>query len=309
MSSDRSATQVGKASKELSSGMRDAGSKGYVTNAQNILTVRDLVVSYQGVAAVQGVSLEVGAGEIVGIVGESGSGKSTLLRSIAHLLAPTARIEKGSIAFAGHDITRVHAREMRSLRGSSISYLFQNAERSFDPLFTIGAQFDEVMRAHGYPPRSERTVMRDRQLAALARMGFTDPDRVLASYPFELSGGMCQRVALAFALAGSPQLLLADEPTSSLDGKAQVRVVDLLSTLNAQDALAILVVSHDIDLVARFARRIIVMREGHIVETGSSAQIMNDPQDPYTQTLIAAIPRVSGEVHIESLGGVHASRA
>lgn len=288
-------------------GCRTNENEGHVKNAQNILTVRDLVVSYQGVAAVQGVSLEVSAGEIVGIVGESGSGKSTLLRAVAHLLAPTARIEKGSIAFAGHDITRAHAREMRSLRGSSISYLFQNAERSFDPLFTIGAQFDEVMRAHGYSPRSERTVMRDRQLAALARMGFTDPERVLASYPFELSGGMCQRVALAFALAGSPQLLLADEPTSSLDDKAQARVVDLLSTLNAQDALAILVVSHDIDLVARFARRIIVMYEGRIVEAGTSAQIMNDPQDPYTQALIEAIPRVCGEMHIEQLGGSHAS--
>lgn len=289
--------------------MKDAESKGYVKNAQDILSVRDLVVSYQGVAAVRSVSLEVGAGEIVGIVGESGSGKSTLLRSIAHLLAPVARIEEGSIAFAGHDITHARAQEMRSLRGSSISYLFQNAERSFDPLFTIGAQFDEVMRAHGSSVRSERTAMRDRQLAALARMGFTDPDRVLAAYPFELSGGMCQRVALAFALAGSPKLLLADEPTSSLDGQAQARVIDLLSTLNAQEGLAILVVSHDIDLVARFARRIIVMHEGRVVETGPSVQVMNDPQDPYTQALIAAIPRASGAVPIERLGGAHASRA
>lgn len=289
--------------------MKDAESKEYMTNARDILTVRDLVVSYQGVAAVQGASLEVGAGEIVGIVGESGSGKSTLLRSIAHLLAPTARIEKGLIAFAGRDITRARARDMRSLWGSSISYLFQNAERSFDPLFTIGAQFDEVMRAHGHTARSKRAVMRDRQLAALARMGFTDPDRVLASYPFELSGGMCQRVALAFALAGSPQLLLADEPTSSLDGQAQARVIDLLNTLNTQEGLAILVVSHDIDLVAHFARRIIVMHEGRIVEAGSSAQIMNDPQDPYTAALISAIPRANGDVHIERLGGTHASRA
>ena len=163
------------------------------------------------------------------------------------------------------------------------------------------------MRAHARSGHSVRNVLRTRQLAALIRMGFADPDRVLASYPFELSGGMCQRVALAFALAGSPQLLLADEPTSSLDGKAQARVVDLLSTLNAQDGLAILVVSHDIDLVARFARRIIVMHEGRIVEMGSSAQIMNDPQDPYTRALIAAIPRVSGELHIEQLGGARAS--
>lgn len=277
-----------------------------MSNTSNILTVRDLVVSYQGVVAVRDASLEVGAGEIVGIVGESGSGKSTLLRSVAHLLAPTACIEDGSIVFGERDITHASAREMRSLRGGSISYLFQNAERSFDPLFTIGAQFDEVMRAHA-SARPERTALRARQIAALERMGFTDPDRVLASYPFELSGGMCQRVALAFALAASPQLLLADEPTSSLDGQAQARVIDLLRTLNEQEGLAILLVSHDIDLVARFARRIIVMHEGRIVETGPSAQIMNDPQDPYTATLIAAIPRASGEVRIEPLGGRHAS--
>jgi ABC-type dipeptide/oligopeptide/nickel transport system ATPase component len=292
---------------EAMSDGEDARDKENMSTAQNILTVCDLTVLYQSIPAVQGVSLEVGSGEIVGIVGESGSGKSTLLRAVAHLLAPTAHIEKGSIAFAEQDITHVRARKMRSLRGASISYLFQNAERSFDPLFTIGAQFDEVMRAHTRSGRLDRAALRTHQHSALCRMGFRDPERVLVSYPFELSGGMCQRVALAFALAGSPQLLLADEPTSSLDRDAQARVIDLLRTLNTQENLAILVVSHDIDLLARFAHRIIVMHEGRIVEAGTSAQIMNDPQDPYTQALIEAIPRVCGEMHIEQLGGSHAS--
>lgn len=293
---------------------------------RDILNVIDLDVSYGSALAVRGVSLAVGAGEIVGIVGESGSGKSTLLRAVAHLLPPAARIEAGSIAFAGRDITRSSAREMRSLRGNALSYLFQNAERSFDPLFTIGAQFDEVVRAHegaenaragkvlrGGSSRNERTMraqqrenMRSRQRVALERMGFADPDRVLASLPSELSGGMCQRVALAFALAASPQLLLADEPTSSLDGQAQARVIELLRELNEQEGLAILMVSHDIELVASFASRIIVMHEGRIVEAGTSAQIMNDPQDPYTRSLIAAIPHATGAVNVEPLGARHA---
>lgn len=268
---------------------------------RDILNVTDLDVSYGSASAVRGVSLAVGAGEIVGIVGESGSGKSTLLRAVAHLLPPAARINAGSIAFAGRDITRSSAREMRSLRGNALSYLFQNAERSFDPLFTIGAQFDEVMRAQ------QRENMRSHQRTALERMGFADPDRVLASLPSELSGGMCQRVALAFALAASPQLLLADEPTSSLDGQAQARVIELLRELNEQEGLAILMVSHDIELVASFASRIIVMHEGRIVETGTSVQIMNDPQDPYTRSLIAAIPHATGVVNVEPLGARHAS--
>ncbi len=294
---------------------------------RDILNVTDLDVSYGSALAVHDVSLAVGAGEIVGIVGESGSGKSTLLRAVAHLLPPTARIDAGSIVFAGRDITRASAREMRSLRGNALLYLFQNAERSFDPLFTIGAQFDEVMRAHegaanvragkalrGGGHRDGRTTraqqhetMRSHQRTALERMGFADPDRVLASLPSELSGGMCQRVALAFALAASPQLLLADEPTSSLDGQAQARVIELLRELNEQEGLAILMVSHDIELVASFASRIIVMHEGRIVETRTSAQIMNDSQDLYTRSLIAAIPHATGAVNVEPLGARHAS--
>lgn len=267
---------------------------------RDILRVNDLDVSYGSVPAVHGVSLAVGAGEIVGIVGESGSGKSTLLRAVAHLLPPAARIDAGSIVFAGRDITRAGAREMRSLRGSALSYLFQNAERSFDPLFTIGAQFDEVMR------EQRRENMRSLQRVAFERMGFADPDRVLAALPSELSGGMCQRVALAFALAASPRLLLADEPTSSLDEQAQARVIELLRELNEQEGLSILMVSHDIELAASFASRIIVMHEGRIVETGTSAQIMNDPQDLYTRSLIAAIPHAMGAVNVELLGARHA---
>lgn len=305
-----------------------------MSDARDILSVMELGVSYGSAPALRGVSLEVRAGEIVGIVGESGSGKSTLLRAVAGLLAPTAAMG-GSIRLEGRELAGAQPRELRALRGSAVSYLFQNAERSFDPLFTVGAQFDEVMRAHegaaanapagkaardgrGRPRGDEhagarggqgaREQRRVRQRAALARMGFTDPDRVLAALPSELSGGMAQRVALAFALAGSPRLLLADEPTSALDADAQERVLELLRELNDQEGLAILMVSHDIELVARFASRLIVMHEGRIVETGPSEQVMREPQDPYTRELIAAIPRATGAIEVEQLGARWADR-
>lgn len=294
---------------------------------RDILTVQGLSVSHGSDIALRDVSLVVQQAEIVGVVGESGSGKSTLLRAVAGLLPPSACMT-GTACLEGSELTHVRPKELRSIRGSTVSYLFQNAERSFDPLFTIGSQFDEVMRAHeradrsvdaSDPSRSDsmrgarRKVAREqrqaRQVEALERMGFSDPDRILGALPSELSGGMAQRVALAFALAGSPRLLLADEPTSALDTAAQGRVLELLREMNEQEGLAILVVSHDIDLVAQFASRIIVMHEGRIVEEGSSSRIMNDPHEPYTRELIAAIPRVLGEIEVERLGACHAPSA
>ena len=165
------------------------------------LDVQDLSVSFGGAQALRGVSLAVCAGQIVGIVGESGSGKSTLLRAVAHLLSPTAAVEGGSIVFEGVDITHARRKQMNRLRGTKLAYLFQNGEQSLDPLFTVKQQFDEVLRAHFGCVNEvlERTLLR--------RMGFDDIERVLGALPSELSGGMCQRVALAFALAGSPSLL------------------------------------------------------------------------------------------------------
>ena len=248
------------------------------------LDVQDLSVSFGGAQALRGVSLAVCAGQIVGLVGESGSGKSTLLRAVAHLLSPTAAVEGGSIVFEGVDITHARRKQMNRLRGTKLAYLFQNGEQSLDPLFTVKQQFDEVLRAHFGCVNEvlERTLLR--------RMGFDDIERVLGALPSELSGGMCQRVALAFALAGSPSLLLADEPTSALDGDAQTRVVNLLRDLNEREGLAILLVSHDIDVVASLASYMVVMRQGVIREEGPVDQVMNHPQDPYTRELIAAIP-------------------
>ncbi|MBS5501901.1 MAG: ABC transporter ATP-binding protein [Eggerthella sp.] len=289
-----------------------------MSDPHNMLSVQGLSVSYGDAQVLHDVSLELASGEIVGIVGESGSGKSTLLRAIAGLLAPSAKITAGSIAFeerllaegvdqakqAGAEAARGRTRQMRALQGSAISYLFQNAQGSFDPLFTIGAQFNEIMRTHG-----DRGDLAARQCEALMRVGFLDPERILHAYPFELSGGMAQRVALAFALAGSPRLLLADEPTSALDTDAQEAVIELMRRLNVEEALAIAFVSHDIELVASVASRMVVMLEGRIVESGTSQRIMQDPCDPYTKGLIAAIPHATRAVSVEPIGGAHAARS
>lgn len=277
-----------------------------MSSGKGLLAVRGLEVRYGGSPVLHGVDLEVGEGEIVGVVGESGSGKSTLLNAVAGLLPCSAEICAGSILYDGSEISIAGSKAMQALRGRGIGYLFQNAEGSFDPLFSIKSQFDEALKANGAVPKKKPDMLAV-QKAALERVGLDDADRVLGALPSELSGGMCQRVALAFAVALGPKLLLADEPTSALDGKSQDKVVDILRRLNVEEGLAVLIVSHDIDLVASLAHRIIVMRSGRIVESGRSDEVMDDPQQPYTRELIAAVPRVKGEAEVLELGACRAS--
>lgn len=277
-----------------------------MSNSEEILTVQGLCVRYFGAQALATIDLSVKRGEVVGIVGESGSGKSTLLKAIAGLLPQTATVISGSVELDGIDLLERDGKEMRAMCGNEIGFLFQDTEGSFDPLFTIRKQFDEVMDVHRRMPKDRNE--RDRiQREALDLVGLRDADRVLSSLPSELSGGMCQRVALAMILALSPHILLADEPTSALDVTSQKRVMDILRSLNAEEGLSILMVSHDIDLIGSIADRIVVMHNGCIVEEGLTAQVMNAPVDPYTRELIAATPHLVGEVKIEALGTCHAS--
>ena len=274
-----------------------------MSNSEEILTVQGLCVRYFGAQALGDIDLSVKRGEVVGIVGESGSGKSTLLKAIAGLLPQTAKVTSESVELDGIDLLDRDGKEMR---GSEIGFLFQDTEGSFDPLFTIKKQFDEVMGAHRGKPKN-RDEWDCIQRKALDLVGLRDADRILSSLPSELSGGMCQRVALAMILALSPDILLADEPTSALDVASQKRVMDILRALNAEEGLSILMVSHDIDLIGSIADRIVVMHNGRIVEEGLTAQVMNDPVDPYTRELIAATPHLEGQVDIEALGTCHAS--
>ncbi len=250
-----------------------------------LLEIDSLTVNYGPNRALASVSLGLGAGESLAVVGESGSGKSTLLRSIARLLPRQARIESGAIEFRGTDLVTAPGRVLRSLRGSQIAYVFQNGRESLDPLFTVGRQLDEVLRAHGkeVPPSWGEALLR--------RMGIEDPGRVLATFPRELSGGQCQRVAVALSVACGPSLLLADEPTGGLNEEARDKVGGLLGDLNAREGVALVTVTHDIGFAAQVARRIAVMRGGRIVEEGPTERVMARPSQPYTRELIDAVPR------------------
>ena len=264
--------------------------------SEHILSVEGLDVSYGGVQAVRGVSLDVAPGEIVGIVGESGSGKSSVLRATAGLLGRAGSVTGGRIAYGGRDVSRLTRREMNALRGGGIAYVFQDPMASLDPLYRIGTQFDECIRAHG---TAQGVAVRALECDLLAEMGFDDAERVLASYPHELSGGMCQRVVLAMSVACDSALLLADELTS------QLQVSSLLLRIREQRGCAILIVSHNIAAIAQVADRIGVMKGGRLVETGDREQVLHAPQHPYTKALIAAIPRGDGTLSqvIETSGG------
>ena len=258
---------------------------------EQIVSLESLDVSYGGVQAVRGVTLDVAPGEIVGLVGESGSGKSSVLRAIAGLLGRSGRVSAGRIVFAGRDLAPLTTRQMAALRGSQIAYAFQDPTSSLDPLFQVGDQFDECIRAHGV---AVGAVAHALECNLLKEMGFDDPERVLHSYPHNLSGGMCQRVVLAFSLACNPTLLLADEPTSALDVTAQKQVSEMLLRIRDEHGVSMLVVSHNMGAISLVADRIGVMYRGRLVELGERDQVLHAPAHPYTQNLIAAIPRADG---------------
>lgn len=257
------------------------------------MSLKGLDVSYGNVQAVHGVTLDVASGEIVGLVGESGSGKSSVLRAVAGLLGRSGKISAGQALFSGRDLAQLPPREMAALRGADIAYVFQDPTSSLDPLFRVGNQFDECIRAHSI---ADGSAMHALECSLLAEMGFEDPERVLASYPHNLSGGMCQRVVLAFSLACNPKLLLADEPTSALDVAAQKQVSSLLLRMRAEHGISMLVVSHNMGAISLVADRIGVMYRGKLVELGTRNQVLHDPAHPYTRNLIAAIPRTDGSL-------------
>ena len=221
-----------------------------------LLEIDSLTVSYGGARGLDSVDLVVGRGESVAVVGESGSGKSTLLRSVARLLPPQATVETGRIEFCGIDLLAVPDKVLRSLRGSRIAYVFQNGQDSLDPMFTVGRQLDEVLRAHG------RKAAPSWGEELLQKMGIEDPGRVLASRPRELSGGQCQRAAMALALACGPDLLLADEPTGALDSKSATQLLETFDLLNKMGA-SIVMVTHDA-FTASWCSRIVFIKDGRL---------------------------------------------
>jgi peptide/nickel transport system ATP-binding protein len=245
------------------------------------------------VRAVDGVSFTLNRGESLGIVGESGSGKSVAAKSIMNLLEEPARIVAGSIRFRGKEITALSEDELREIRGAEIAMVFQDPMTSLNPVLRISRQLIETMTAHD---RFTQDAARTRAAALLGRMGIAGPERVLDSWPHQFSGGMRQRVMLAMGFANEPSLILADEPTTALDVTIQAQILDLLRALNADLGTAVILISHDLGVIATICSRVLVMYAGEVVEEGRPQDLLTDPRHPYTWALLHAAPRMDGAV-------------
>jgi peptide/nickel transport system ATP-binding protein/oligopeptide transport system ATP-binding protein len=246
------------------------------------------------VAAVDGVSVSVPKGKTLGIVGESGCGKSVLSLSVMRLVPQPGRITSGKIMFDGRDLLTLPPAEMRDIRGNRIAMIFQEPMTSLNPVFTVGDQITEAMRAHDRTTSS--AVLKARAIDALTRVRIPAPARRFDEYPHQMSGGMRQRVMIAMALACAPDLLIADEPTTALDVTVQAQILDLLRELQQQTGMAIILITHDLGIVAEMANEVAVMYAGRVVERASGTAIFDDPQHPYTLGLLGSIPRVE-ETH------------
>ena len=267
-----------------------------------LLDVQNLRVSFRTprgtVQAVSDASFRVLRGEVTGIAGESGSGKSVSSYALLGLLAKNASVEAGTTLFEGKDLLSLGEAELRKLRGSEISMIFQDPMTSLDPAFTVGSFLTEVLRSH--KPALGRREAWARSIKMLEAMGIPDPENVMRRYPDSLSGGMCQRVSIAAALLCSPQLLIADEPTTALDVTIQDEILSLLKRLKEEQGMSVLFITHDFGVLAQLCDRICVMYGGFMMESGTARQICREAAHPYTQALLRAIPRLE-DVEAEQL--------
>jgi len=261
------------------------------------LEITDLALTFRSHAGLSevlhGISLSIGAGETVALVGESGSGKSVTARLILGLLQEQRNaLVSGRIVFGGDDLATFTAAERRALRGTAMSMIFQDPTSALNPVYTIGTLFHEVLRRAD--PNISAAAARARARAALSEVSINDPDRALASYAFQLSGGMNQRVMIAMALANRPKLLIADEPGTALDVTVQAQTLKLMAELVRQHGTAVLFISHNLGVVREVADRVYVIYRGNIVESGPTATLFEAPEHPYTKALLAAVPRITG---------------
>jgi peptide/nickel transport system ATP-binding protein len=264
-----------------------------------LLDVHGLTTSFRTsegvVRAVTGVDLSVRRGEILGLVGESGCGKSVTSLSILRLIQPPGRIEAGEVRFDGRDLMQIPEHGMREVRGNRISMIFQQPTSALNPVLDIGFQIGEVLETHR---GMKRNAARQRALELLRMVGIADPERRLRAFPHETSGGMAQRVMIAMALACQPELLIADEPTTALDVTIQAQILDLMRRLQEDTGTAIILITHDLGVVAEMCDRVAVMYAGEIVEEADTRTLFRDPRHPYTKGLISSIP-VVGEIRDE----------
>ncbi|MCP4204074.1 MAG: ABC transporter ATP-binding protein [bacterium] len=263
-----------------------------------LLAVENLTISFPDrggqAAVVRGVSFDVAAGEFVGLVGESGSGKTMTALALLRLVPAPGKIQGGRIRLSGHDLMALSEKEMCSVRGARIGMVFQEPMTALNPVFTVGFQICEAIRAHGDLSRRQA---RDEAERLLELVAMPEPRRRLKDYPHQLSGGQRQRVMIAIALASQPDLLLADEPTTALDVTVQAQILELLERLRQELGLAVLLITHDLAVIAETCDRVVVMYAGDVVEEATVRALFADPAHPYTRGLLAALPR------LDELGG------
>lgn len=262
-----------------------------------LLEIQHLAVSFENengrFRVVDDINLSLEPGKILGLVGESGSGKSVTALAIMRLLPkPWARIDTGAIRFDGEDIVQLPVAAMRKLRGDRIAMIFQEPMTALNPVHRVGRQIAEVFALHGIESDPERIRQRSRQM--LSRVGIADPGQCLMSYPHQISGGMRQRVMIAMALCGNPDLLIADEPTTALDVTVQAQLLELIRELQQEIGMGVLWITHDLGLVARLCDEVAVMYAGKIVEQAKVRMLFSDPLHPYTKGLLLSVPRLDG---------------
>jgi oligopeptide/dipeptide ABC transporter ATP-binding protein len=269
-----------------------------------LLVVDDLTVHFSTdegtVEAVDGATFSIRPGEIFGLVGESGSGKSVTALAVLGLVPPAGHVVRGRIAFEGRDVLTMREDELRGIRGARISMVFQSPRASLNPVLPVGRQIERLYRVHGGLDRREAAV---RGIAMLREVGIPEPERRARQYPHQLSGGMCQRVMIAMALATSPRLLIADEPTTGLDVSIAAQILDLLRDLGRRTGAAILLITHDLGVVAGMCDRIAVMHAGQVVEWADVRSLFKRAAHPYTQALLRSIPRLDDGAAMESIPG------
>ena len=267
-----------------------------------ILKVKNLVTAFDTEAgrirAVDEISFEVKKGRTLGIVGESGCGKSVTALSIMRLLPkPTGMIEEGQILFHDTDLVRLSADKMHEIRGNRISMIFQEPMTALNPVHKIGKQLGEVFQLH-YPGMRHETIIKE-SIELLGKVGIPDPEKRVKDYPHQISGGMRQRVMIAMALAGKPDVLIADEPTTALDVTIQAQILELMKDLQRQTGMAIIFITHDLGVIAEICDDVVVMYAGKVAETASIAELFQNSKHPYTKGLLASIPRLETQRKIE----------
>ena len=263
-------------------------------NTTHLLSVKDLHTSFTTdhgeVQAVNGVSFNLDAGKVLGIVGESGSGKSVTAYSIMQILADNGRITSGEILYKGEDISRWGESKMQDFRGKCCSIIFQDPMTSLNPVFTIGSQIAEAVLLH---TKSSKHEAMEKALEMLKLVGINEPEKRLKQYPYELSGGMRQRVMIAMALACEPDILIADEPTTALDVTIQAQILELMQSLQKKLGMAIIMVTHDLSVIAEMCDEIVVMYGGRFCERGTADEIFYNPRHEYTRGLLRSIPNIT----------------